>query len=675
MRILEHYHKHCRHAVGKIRAAVLLGFGFVFAQLQAAAGMRLRSASPKHQNSSLPHGYSIYSNARGAKIWFGFILATFLLPGLAQATQFLPHHQPAAVRQLNLKSTGRLPASAQVNLVIGLPWRNREALTNLLQDLYNPSSPKFHHYLTPAQFAEQFGPTTNDYNALATFIAAHGLTINHRHPNHMLLDVSGPAAAVENTLHVHLLTYRHPTEKRDFFAPDTEPSLDAPIQILDINGLDNYASRECYAHLDTNFPTAFDGPTPYAGSGIGGLYIGYDYRDAYMPNVTLTGVGQSIGLFEMDGYNVSDITAYEQQAGLTNNVTLTNVFMDSITNNVAGPNALEDTLDIDMALAMAPAISRIIVYEGTNTADILNQMATDDFANQLSSSWKPFDASALTDQALQELAAQGQSMFQADGDTDAQPAMDITQPSSPYETLVGGTSLTTRGGLGSWVAESVWNRGAGTGTGGGISDFYPIPYWQTNVITATNQGSTSFRNSPDVALVSSNILVVIGGITGKTGGTSAAAPLWAGVTALINQQASQHGLPPVGFLNPAFYAIGMGPNYQSCFHDVTVGNNFSSSSPSEFSAEPGYDLCTGWGTPAGQSLIDALMPFLSITASGNQLLITWPQVWASADLQQNSNLATTNWVAVTNTVNIVNDQFQVAVSPGGSNEFFHLALP
>jgi subtilase family serine protease len=601
-------------------------------------------------------------------------LFIFFISDVVRASQPLPHHIPGAVTQLNLKSSGRLPASTPMNLVIGLPWRNPADLTNLLHDLYNPASPKFHHYLTPKQFAEKFGPTTNDYETLVTFFQAHGLTVAHRHPNRMLLDVSGPVSAVEQALHVRMLTYHHPVEARDFFAPDTEPSLDAPVRILDISGLDNYASRGSYAHVDTNFPARSGGPTPYGGSGIGGLYSGYDFRDAYMPHVTLTGAGQSIGLFEMDGYNPSDISAYELGANLPN-VTLTNVFLDSISNNVAGVNALEVTLDIDMAVAMAPGLTSIIVYEGTNTADILNRMATDDFANQLSSSWKPFDASSLTDQALQELAAQGQTMFQAAGDSDAQPSLAMNMPSSPYEMLVGGTSLTTSGGLGSWVAESVWNRGGGTGGGGGISDFYSIPYWQTNVITIANQGSTSFRNSPDVSMVSSNVLVVLDGLSSKVGGTSIAAPLWAGVIALINQQAGQYGLPPVGFLNPSLYGIGMGPNYHSCFHDITVGNNFSPTSPGEFSAKPGYDLCTGWGTPAGQGLIDALMPVLKITASGNQLNIAWPLVWTNAVLRQNANLATTNWVPVTNSVNIVNDQFQVTVTPGGAGEFFRLSFP
>src|SRR5215469_10563236 len=218
----------------------------------------------------------------------------FSISGVAQSSQPLPHHIPAAITRLNLKPAGRLSASTPMNLVIGLPWRNAADLTNLLHDLYEPASPKFHHYLTPQQFAEQFGPATNDYEALAAFFEAHGLTITRRHANRMLLDVSGPVSAVEQALHVHMLAYRHPVEARDFFAPDAEPSLDAPVRILDISGLDNYASPQSYARVDTNFPARSGGPIPYGGSGIGGLYSGYDFRDAYMPQVTLTGTGQSV---------------------------------------------------------------------------------------------------------------------------------------------------------------------------------------------------------------------------------------------------------------------------------------------------------------------------------------------------------------------------------------------
>ena len=145
------------------------------------------------------------------------------------------------------------------------------------------------------------------------------------------------------------------------------------------------------------------------------------------------------------------------------------------------------------------------------------------------------------------------------------------------------------------------------GSSGGISTTYPIPSWQTNVATAANHGSTTFRNVPDVALTADNIFVVYGGGNwGSFGGTSAATPLWAGFMALVNEQANANGRPPLGFLNPTLYALAQGTNYPNLFHDITTGNNFWPGSPNLFPAAPGYDLCTGLGTPKGTSLITAL---------------------------------------------------------------------
>jgi hypothetical protein len=124
---------------------------------------------------------------------------------------------------------------------------------------------------------------------------------------------------------------------------------------------------------------------------------------------------------------------------------------------------------------------------------------------------------------------------------------------------------------------------------------------------SANGGSTTMRNTPDVAMLADGVFICFSNKwDGYAGGTSAASPLWAGFTALINQQAAAYGQPPVGFLNPAIYAIGNSTNYAACFHDITTGNNTNSVSPTNFFAVPGYDLCTGWGTPTGQPLINAL---------------------------------------------------------------------
>jgi len=109
--------------------------------------------------------------------------------------------------------------------------RNREALTNLLHQIYDPASPNYHHYLTPEQCAEQFGPTKQDYEAVKAFARANGLKVTTEHPNRLLLDVNGSTADVERALHVKLQTYQHPKEKRTFYAPDVEPLLDLAVPV------------------------------------------------------------------------------------------------------------------------------------------------------------------------------------------------------------------------------------------------------------------------------------------------------------------------------------------------------------------------------------------------------------------------------------------------------------
>ena len=363
--------------------------------------------------------------------------------------------------------------------------------------------------------------------------------------------------------------------------------------------------------------------TAYAtGSGPRGNFIGKDFRAAYAPGVSLDGSGQAIGLFELDGYFPSDITAYERLAALPN-VTLSNVLVDGIRGNPSGNND-EVALDIDMAICMAPGISRVIVYEGNATLpnDILNRMATDNLAGQLSSSWGfGLQVDATREQIYQQFAAQGQTMFQASGDFGAWSGPIFPPSDDPLLTIVGGTSLTAGAG-GAWASETAWFDG-----GGGISTSYPIPVWQQGLSMSANQGSTAMRNIPDVAAVADAVIWLIAnnGQEGTTGGTSAATPLWAGFAALANQQAAAAGKPPIGFINPTLALIGQGSGYNACFHDITTGNDTTSSSPTRFFAVPGYDLCTGWGTPAGSNLISALVfppdallitPAASITAVG-----------------------------------------------------------
>ena len=536
------------------------------------------------------------------------VFSAFTTHAQTTVRQRLHGHIPEAVS--HLQPIGRFPGTNRLNLAIGLPLRNEEALDNLLQQIYDPASPNFRQYLMPEQFTEMFGPTEQDYQAVIDFAKTNGLTVTGMSANRVLLDVSGSVADIEKAFQVTMRTYRHPKENRMFYAPDAEPSVDVAVPILHVSGLDNFELPHPKLKIEPAAQTA--GMAPNAGSGPGNTYMGNDFRAAYVPGVSLSGAGQTVGLLQFDGYYSSDIAAYESLAGLPS-VTLVNVPVDGGVSTPGSGNG-EVCLDIEMVISMAPGISKIIVYEAPNPSpwpDLLNRMANDNLAKQISCSWGGGSADPTSEQIFKQMASQGQSFFNASGDSDAFTGS-ITFPSdSTNITQVGGTTLTTTGPNGSYVSETVWNwgldQGSYVGSSGGISTYYPIPSWQRGINMTTNRGSTTMRNVPDVALTADNVYVRYGnGSSGTFGGTSCAAPLWAGFTALVNQQAVASGRSTVGFVNPAIYTIGQGANYAVDFHDITTGNNTWPSSPANFYAVPGYDLCTGWGTPAGQSLINAL---------------------------------------------------------------------
>ena len=185
----------------------------------------------------------------------------------------------------------------------------------------------------------------------------------------------------------------------------------------------------------------------------------------------------------------------------------------------------------------------------------------------------------------------------------------------------------------------------GQGSGGGISGRYLIPSWQLGVNMSVNQGSTKTRNVPDVSMAADNVYVIANfGVPQSVGGTSCAAPLWAAFAALANQQAAAHGRPTLGFLNPALYALGESQNYTNCFHDVTTGNNAWSQSPSRYFAVPGYDLCTGWGTPAGSNLVN----FLAL----DSLQISPSETWSPGGMVGGPLVPSAQIYTLTNTGNL-----------------------
>ncbi len=672
-----------------------------FGKLKDELRLNLALPRPEGSRSRQPRGFrawesitqSVHScvDDRIFRLVCLAVLLTLTSSVCTSAAQLLRGHVPEVVARLGLQAVGRLPATNRLSLVIGLPLRDTNTLNHLLQDLYDPASPQYRRYLTAQQFTERFGPTLEDYQSVVAFANSNGLQVTAIQPNRMFVDVSGKVADIEQALHITLRSYQHPNEARTFYAPDREPALDLAVPVLFIGGLNDLVLPRPLVKRMPPRDQLGKNSGIYVGSGPSGGYMGKDFRAAYAAGVSLDGSGQVLGLLEGDGYFASDIANYESQASLPN-VPLTNVLVDGFIGSAfpSDNNNLEVALDIEMAASMAPGLAQIIVYEvdlegivegGGNRSsalyDVLNRMATDDLARQLSSSWR-INNDPLKTQIYQEFALQGQSFFQASGDNGAYNPNTFYTADNPYVTAVGGTTLFTSGPGGGWSSETVWNwwstgQGAAA-SGGGISiTNFPIPAYQQGINMTANGGSTTLRNAPDVAMTADNIYIVADNGQGEfVGGTSCAAPLWAAFAALVNQQSAQMGSNSVGFLNPALYAIAQGTNYAADFHDITTGNNTNPASPTLFYAQPGYDLCTGWGTPWGAHLINDLAPLDSlmiVPSSGFKAFgyAGGPFNVASQDfVLTNSGLASLAWAAGTTSAWLNVSTTAGTILPGGT---------
>jgi subtilase family serine protease len=552
---------------------------------------------------------------------FSIVVLSLLDVCQAQQTlQALHGHVRPAVSSGRAALVGSLPPEKQMNLSIVLPLRNQSELNSLLKRLYDPSSPDYHHFLSVKDFADRFGPTAEDYQKVVDFAGSNGLAVRSAAANRMTVSLTGSVAQVEKAFGVKMQRYQHPTEAREFFSPDREPSVPLNLKVTHIAGLNNFSVPRPLLTKAAKSAQPLD-TSALSGSGPGGVFLSGDMRAAYYGGTALTGNGQTVGLVEFDGYNVSDVDLTFSSAGQSYSVPINNVLTGGASGGACQWGILyfdapcsdaEEVTDIVQAIGIAPGLSQVRVYIGYLDSEILNAVAAENIAKQVSISWgwTPDDPST-DDVFFQEMAAQGQSVFVASGDYGNYSSIAYPYPGEDaYVTTVGGTDLVTSGAGGAWSSETAWSQ-----SGGGVSpDGIAIPSWQAGVANSTNGDSTTLRNVPDVAMEANtdNYYCDYGECNIYTlGGTSLAAPRWAAFMALVNQQATEAGEPTVGFLNPAIYTISAGANYASDLHDITSGsNNYSNlcNGALACNAVPGYDLVTGWGSPTGQALIDALAP-------------------------------------------------------------------
>ena len=556
-------------------------------------------------------------NRRTAFVLSAAIAIALAAATTAQAESVMTRHMRDEVRTGTAQPTAQLAGTQTLSLDIVLPLSDPAGLDSFLADLYNPASPNFHHFLSVAEFTAKFGPTQADYDSVLAYAKANGLQVTGGSLDGMEVQVRGSVAAVEKAFHVKMQSYPR-AGGGSFFAPDREPSTDMSVKLWHVSGLDNYSVPHALYQKRSDY-AAEHGVSPESlvshattGSGPSASFLGSDMRAAYYGGTALTGAGQNLGLFEFLGTDLADLTNYYKTTGQTNNVPITLLSTDgtstSCTDNRAGRDCddTEQTLDMTQALGMAPGLASLVMYIGSTDTAIISAMTTH---NPLPTTigcswgWTPADPTTL-DPFFKRMAAQGQNFFTASGDASTWSKRNEAWPADDANVVsVGGTDLVTKGAGGAWSSETAW-----VDSGGGISpDKIAIPAYQklSGVINSSNKGSTTLRSGPDVAANANFTFYTCANQTtclaNEFGGTSFAAPMWAGFIALVNQQLVSQGKPTIGFLNPTIYSENVTSAYSTGFHDITSGKSGS------FSAETGYDLVTGWGSPKA-GLINELAP-------------------------------------------------------------------
>ncbi|MBV9257817.1 MAG: S8/S53 family peptidase [Ktedonobacteraceae bacterium] len=587
---------------------------------------------------------------------------------------------------------GHHQSSAQMTVTLVLRPNNAGQLNNLLQGLYDPGNAQFHNWLARGEFNQRFAPSASQIAQAIAFLKAAGLKVGVS-PTPFLAQATGTTAQIEAAFHTTVDDYKAATG-RSFYQNDTAVQIPASLGnvVMAVSGLSN--TSQLHPHYITTRAAAQKSgrAVPRYGAGPNGSGLTpsqvasiYDAGSVYALGNRGKGKGTTLAVFELSGYTRSDITTYEQKFfGASENVPVIDVNVDGgpvtpacPTGDMCGPfipggpcatgcnsadytGDIEVEADIEMQIALAPKADRILVYNAPN--DTLNitgineyyKIANDDLADSISSSWGLCEQDAglptieAESVAFMQMAAQGQSMFSAAGDTGAfdclrgsgNIALAVDDPSSqPFVTAVGGTSFegfdpgTKQNPSYPTGFETVWNvlnacsatnlingcanLGAG---GGGVSRIWGRPPYQhgPGVTSSYSQkgpycsqaaAGQQCRELPDVSANADEYTPYAEYCTGDPatnstcatfslgwfgiGGTSLSSPVW---SAIIGLWDSVHG-KRFGNANYGLYQLFRSANsYSKYFHDIT-GKNQTENNNGFYPTTENYDMATGIGTP------------------------------------------------------------------------------
>jgi kumamolisin len=508
----------------------------------------------------------------------------------------------------NAELIGRCPADTQIQVTVYLRSKDPGGLQEYVQQISGPGS---HAYLTSQQFAHKFGADPADVEGVKNFAQAQQLQVLGYDLGRRSVTLSGTAASLSEAFGVNLQHYRYAggiyrLRRGAIQIPNSFANI-----ITGVFGFDNRPKARAHFRVLSK-KAAAPGVVPSVTYTPLQLAAIYDFPGGF------NGQDETIGIIELGGgYNQTDLDNYFQQLGVSPAPSVTAVSVDGATNSPTGdPNGPdgEVELDIEVAGSIAPGAS-IKVFFAPNTdqgfIDAVTTAVNDSAVTLISISWggpeSTFTTQSMTtfNQAFQDAGTMGKTVFVAagdsgssDGETDGANHVDFPA-SSPYVVGCGGTTLEANVSTDTITSEVVWNETASNegATGGGVSDYFPKPSYQDSVNVPAPTTQRGGRGVPDVAGDADPVTgyqVIIDGSTTTIGGTSAVAPLYAGLFARINQALVQNGKSRVGFVNAALY------QNPSAFHDILSGNNGA------FSAGPGWDPTTGLGSPDGGKILTGL---------------------------------------------------------------------
>lgn len=524
----------------------------------------------------------------------------------------LPHATgDSAFAGLIARSTdlGPAPASGPLSIILQLKDDTAAAREAAIRSIYQPGSPNYGHFIDPAELAAKYGPDGAAVARAQGWLQAQGLQAPWQ-KGEDFLGVSGSPSELAAVFGVDPHSYRSASGVA-FVASATDPVIPAPLRslVIDVSHLNTYVTYKTAAAPPGGFKPA-DARLAYGIKEL--LDQGFD------------GSGEIVSIYALgDGFDQGELDTWASKMG----VPPVKPVMKS------GPkdakSGVEMMMDIEVVHAIAPN-AQIFVYSD-NAADVFrsadamtsffDRMIADNPRGTWSFSWGGCDqfmsapARQLEAGIYQKAAAAGISVLNSTGDSGAYRCMDNDWGAPPTDknigvelpasfplgvTAVGGTRLSVRQD-GTYYNEVVWSEPLATqGTGGGVSSWYPQPDWQKGPNVSSNQYNPNKRRMvPDVAAdadpMTGMTIYVEGGLH-QGGGTSQAAPIWAGLTAVINNYLKKKGQKSLGFMNPALYDIAAGKPPYPAFNDVTKGTNLA------YPATPGYDLSTGLGSPQGYNL-------------------------------------------------------------------------